>query len=97
MSHRIAWVLLVVAACTAAVCPGPASAAREVPEVRTRRVCVVGVRVDLVEDPKIPGETRPHEVDDPCGPQTVPLGIPGGMGSRAVPLLRMTPMTLISS
>jgi len=82
MSHRRTWVLLIVAVCTVVVCFRQASAARDVPEVPMRRVCMVGVRVELsAETPAqgaaTHGERRPTEIGDPCGPPAVQLGLPG--------------------
>jgi hypothetical protein len=82
MSQRTAWLALVLSVCTVVVCFGQASAARDVPEVRMRRVCVAGVRVDLSGEAEpqgtaAHGERRPTATGDPCGPQAAPLGIPG--------------------
>jgi hypothetical protein len=78
MSRRRTWLMLVLAACAVVVCCRQAYAVREVQEAPVRRVCVIGMRVDLVEEPAAPGHTRPLEVDGPCGMPTVPLGLPGG-------------------
>jgi hypothetical protein len=81
MSRRRTWVLVVVSIWMAVVCCRQVSAARDVPEVRMRRVCIAGVRVELSsETPErgaaSPDERRPQEIDEPCGFSVVPLSLP---------------------